>query len=368
MIATEPDIQTFADAGLLSHSAMQTLKTCWRKYYLQYRLGLRPAHAGDPLRIGSMFHAGLEMVKAGFPIEEAEQTIRNTYAGTTCPPWLSAEDFAVEMETAVALVKGWHRRWGADMILEYVAVEKDFHLPILNPATGAKTPTFEMAGKIDGIAKLPDGRLAIVEHKTAGESLDPESDYWKRLMLDNQISLYIIAARRLGYDVSCIVYDVTRKPAIRPKAITKADRALATSQGHYFGVKLTDTCPERETPAMFGARLLDDMAKRPEFYFARQEITRLADDLKEFEQELWSTQRTIRAAELDEREWGAAAWPRNTGACTSMYRCPFLDVCRGLKGDPTEEIPSGFRRAERLNEELEFKEEGKESHDNSTTN
>ena len=47
-----------------------------------------------------------------------------------------------------------------------------------------------------------------------------------------------------------------------------------------------------------------------------------------------------------------AAWPRNTGACTSPYRCTFLDICRGTQGDPSEQIPDGFKVAERLHGEL----------------
>lgn len=347
------ELPQFPDAGLLTHSSEAAYKTCPRKFALQYRLGIRPAFDSDALRLGSAFHIGLEQLKAGKHEDEAATAVVMAYAEHDCPPWLTPEDFDTERETAVALVRGYARRWASDMIVDYVAVELPFNLPIVNPDTGHETPTFRTAGKIDGIARLPDGRLALVEHKTTGESIEPGSDYWSKLLIDGQISRYVLAARQLGHDVQTTVYDVTRKPQIRPKAIAKADRAQATSQGYYHGVKLTGMCPERETPQLYGARLLTDLAERPDFYFARMEIARLESDLEEYRWEQWTMQKSIREAELNTRVRGLAAWPRNSGACTSPYRCTYLDVCRGTKGDPAELIPDGFKRVERLHGELE---------------
>ncbi len=344
----------FADANLLTNSSEQTFKTCPRKFYLAYRLGLRPAHNSDPLRTGHAFHFGLEQLKGGMGIDHAEQVVRDLYRESVCPPWLEADDFATEEETVIALLRGYHARYKDDAIIEYVAVELPFSLPIVNPATGRETPTFRSAGKIDGIVRLPDGRLALMEHKTTSEAIDLSSDYWKRLMLDAQISRYVLAARTMGHDVETTIYDVVRKPSIRPKAVSKADRTLATSNGNYFGLKLTETCPERETPAMFGARLLADTIERPDFYFARNEVPRLEADLEEFRAEQWQIQRTIRIAETEGRFY------RNTGACTSPYRCQYLDICRGMAGDPNESIPAGFRIVNRLHEELASSEERKD--------
>lgn len=346
------ELPQFSDATLLTHSCEQAFKTCPRKFFLQYRIGLRPLHDSDALRLGSAFHVGLEQLKLGKDEDEAAASVVMAYADHDCPPWLQPDEFDTERETAVALVRGYARRWGSDAIVKYIAVEQAFTVPIVNPSTGRETPVFRSAGKIDGIAELPDGRLAIIEHKTTGESIEAGSDYWQRLMMDGQISRYVLAARALGYDVQTTVYDVVRKPLIRPKAIAKADRALATSRGHYFNVPLHAECPERETPVLYGARLLADLIERPDFYFARNEIPRLDHDLEEYRREQWSIQRTIRQAELDSRAWGAAAWPRNTGACTTPYRCGFFDVCRGLRGDASDAIPDGFKRADRLHGEL----------------
>lgn len=352
MQATTIQLPQFPDANVLTHSAESTFKTCQRRFFLRYKLGLVPSHDSDALRIGSAFHLGLEHAKAGADEAAIEKAVRGAYADHECPPWLEADEFAVEEETAVAMCLAWHRRWKDDLIIDYVAMEQSFDLPIVNPATGRQAARVRNRGKIDGIARLPDGRLALVEHKTTGEAIDPGSDYWRRLQLDSQISRYFRAAQAIGFAVDTTVYDVTRKPQIRPKAITKADRAQATHHGHYYGVPLTGMCPEREAPRMYGARLLADMAERPDHYFARMEIPRLAADLDEFATEQWVMKNQIRECELEQERAGIAAWPRNTGACTSPYKCQYLDVCRGMRGDPTQELPNGFKIADRLHPEV----------------
>jgi len=156
------------------------------------------------------------------------------------PQWADATDWAVERETLKALLSGHFWRYGQDPAspdgqrrasdLAFEAVELSFDVPLVNPVTGALSRAFTLAGKIDGIVRLADGRLAVLEYKTAGEDIAPDADYWLRLRCDGQISLYVLAARALGYDVATVLYDVTRKRTIRLR--------------------------KDETPEQFGERLL----------------------------------------------------------------------------------------------------------------
>lgn len=337
-LATEPELAL----TVLTHSSEACFKTCARKYYLRYEKGYRTRHSSNPLRAGGAFHAGIEPFKRGKGLLASLDAVNCFYADTGCPPWLTPEEFEVERHTALAMVGAYCAHYTNDAIVEYVAVELPFEVPIINPRTGRPSVAARSAGKIDAIVKLPDGRLAVQEEKTVGHSIEPDADYWKRLLMDGQISRYFLAARDIGHPVETVVYYATRKPAISPKKIEKAYRALATSEGRYFGVKLTDTCPERETPEMFGARLKQDMLDRPAFYFARMEIPRIEADLTDYRYEQWTTQRAMRHAQLDARFVGAAAFPRNTGACLMYGRCEYLDCCRGLAGNPDETIPDGF--------------------------
>jgi hypothetical protein len=312
-------------------------------------LGWCPRHDAQPLRFGSAWHLGCELYESGLPIEEAVNAVRELYEATPVPPSMELVDWLVEQETCCAMVIGHYERWGADQTLETVAVEVPFNLPLLNPTTLRQSRTYRNAGKIDRIAKMPDGRLALVERKTAKDDLDPSGDYWRRLNLDSQISRYYLAARTMGYDVQTVIYDVQRKPAIRPKAISKADRALTTSRQNYFGLYLDGECPERETPAMYGARLVSDQRERPDFYFARREIPRLESDIDEFSREHWQVIHQIASCQNEMPTWGLSAWPRNTGSCIGFGRCPYLDICR--QGS-TETMPDGFVKVDVVHPEL----------------
>lgn len=259
----------------------------------------------------------------------------------------------MEKEKVVAMVKAYYYRYASDPILKYVASELAFDLPVLDPDREA-LPYTRNAGKIDGIAELPDGKLAIVEHKTTGDDIEDDAPYWDTLLMDYQLSRYFLAAQELGYDVQTIIYDVTRKPQIRPRQILKTERQRATFNKNYFGIKLDDMCPDHETPKMYGARLYDDMTKnRGSFYFQRREITRLVADIAAYRKEQFATARQIfAAAELSE-DLGIHAYPRNTKSCTMFGQCEYFQICRGLLGNPEEAVPAGFRISEHLHEELQ---------------
>jgi hypothetical protein len=401
---------------LLTNSAESAFWKCPRFYALSYRLGIRPIHTADPLRQGSACHLGWELLKNGSTPLQAEYELHQVYRETPCPPWLSTEEYATERETSIAMVRGWHWRWiGAgrhegDAVLKRIAVELPFNLPIINPLTGFASRTYRNAGKVDGIVEVGDGRMMVEEEKTVGESIEPDAPYWLTLQMDGQISRYFLAARKQGYPVQGIIYSATRKPAISPRKLTKAEQAQAQSTGYYCGRPMrnppvcqacnesmlyaaadaggpeywvcgkTDCgilpveegerfpCPERETPTMFGARLLADMMMRPDFYFCRMEVPRLQTDIEEFRAEMWVTALTIHGCELLESKYGLAAWPRRTRECNRMGTCCYLSVCKGLKADPTEEIPAGFERVECVHSELPANiEELANDNDNSTT-
>lgn len=347
----------------LTNSSESCFKTCPKKFWYRYRLGLVPSHDADALRLGSAFHLGAEILKGGGDINAAVEAIACGYAVKSCPPWLTQDEYMVEMETAIALVRGWNARYGSDGICKYVGVEQSFDIPIVNPETGRPTQLYTSGGKIDGIVELPDARLAIMEHKTTSDDISAGSDYWKKLLFDAQISRYYLAARSLGYDISTVIYDVIRKPGIRPLSIPLLDsdgvkivldaagNRVKTANGNKWRESadkeqgfVLQTRPE--TPVEYGARLLADLLARPDFYFARNEITRLEADLEEFKHDQWSVMKQIQESDKHGR------WYRNTSACSMFGRCTYFDVCAGTAGDPTENIPAGFMISDVLHPEL----------------
>lgn len=201
--------------------------------------------------------------------------------------------------TAHALFEGYARRY-ADFFcspdVRIVEVEHEFRNPIYNPDTEAEHPVFEGGGKMDGILEVK-GVLKLLEHKTTSEAIDPAANYWDRLKLDNQISKYIINGRLRGIDIQEILYDVIRKPTIKQ---TKKE----TEHDYFF-------------------RLQEDIAERPEFYYAQRSLARHDSELIEHMRDDWQLAEQI--------SWHRQhkVWPRNPSACTMYGSCEYFDLCTG---------------------------------------
>ena len=222
-----------------------------------------------------------------------------------------------------------------------------FDMAIINPATCRKSQVLRLAGKIDKIVRTSGGSLAIMEHKTTGDSIKPLSDYWTQVRLDHQITTYWVAAHDKGHPVTTVIYDAIHKPGMDLKRATPEEKRQFKKNGEpYASTRLVD-----ETPDEYRERLWADILSRPDFYFQRQHFPRTTTDVAQFRGDLWVQQKLMHQCVVN--NWH----PRNTGACTKPYRCEFLDVCNQ---DITEDaIPDGFVKIGFIHPELED--------DNSTT-
>mgnify|MGYP006921290952 CR=1 FL=1 len=365
---------------LLTNSAASCFKRCPREWKFRYRQGIRPASDTPPLRIGSAVHDALDMRRKGADREAVVQAIDARYAAQPTRDMDDAVELDIERVIVLALFDGYCKAWPDDLGISrrydygttdmaylhgltpvrLIESEKSFELPLRHPDTNRKHPHFKRAGKIDFIAELADGRTAIFETKTTGDSIDPSSDYWSVLAIDPQISGYLLAAQDMGIPAETIVYDVIHKPGMRPLSIPLTDengvKIVLDQNGERVKNKdgkwkqaadkdagyVLQTRPE--TPAEFDVRLRADIAERPEFYFARKEIPRLTNDLADYRAELWQVAAALRDAQTKGR------WFRNTGSCRSMRRCEYLTICaNGL--DPNNP-PPGFVVTENLHPEL----------------
>lgn len=348
-------------SNLLTHSRIQVAKTCLRKHALMFVHRIRREAEAKPLRMGKAFHLGLDARAKGCTADEA-------IAAAECEYWKAETpgqdntDIAIERSIVSCLLAGYFWRWARmDSEMEVLASELSFEIPIVNPDTGAKSRTYTLAGKIDKIVRLPGGRVAIMEHKTSSEDLSVDSDYWKRLRMDAQISIYFLAAERLGFSPETVLYDVVRKPTIRPKNIQMKDEqglvVIVDQDGNRVfkkdgtprlspdSAKGYSTISRIETPREYADRLFSDMGERPDYYFARRDIPRLAQDIEETRYELWQMAGLIRECERYNR------WPRNTRACIGFGKCEFFDFCTGTAD--VEVIPEGYTRVGNVHPELE---------------
>lgn len=306
---------------LLTYSRLSCFRACPRRHQLRYELGLVPEEESVALRIGTAFHAIKEAMDHGID------------------PDTIAADLDIYSRSMVAAMAQVHSEVWQQSHLEVVATEQAFDLPLLNPDTGKPTPLFRLAGVIDRIYRTPDGHLALQDYKTTTENISAGSDYWLRLSLDQQMAIYVYAARQLGYDVRTILYDVTVRPLHRPLMRTPEDKVRLKKDGTPYA----DTRFRDEMPEQFAARVAEAMRSDPDRYFARREIAKLDDDIDDTLAEIWHQQQVIREMQRTGR------WYRNPGACVAPYRCAYLPICdaRNLSA-----APPGYRITEDKHPEI----------------
>jgi hypothetical protein len=269
---------------LMTASRARSARACRRRHYLQYMLGYRPATDADALRFGTLLHFGLEAwwkaVQAGAPRAQ----------------WLAAAQLAlaernvdqVELAKLQVLLTAYHFRWADEAAFyEVLGVELQFEGPLVNPVTKAESRTWRLAGKLDVLVRdRRDGLVRVVEHKSSSEDVSPGSDYWRRLKMDGQVSVYFEGGRLLGHQVYAVLYDVvgklrhelTQVPVLDEhgnKVVLDAQgERVRTAQGKWRQTGDTvqgfvlQTRPE--TIEEFQQRVAGVVTEAPEKYFARR--------------------------------------------------------------------------------------------------
>lgn len=326
-------------------------------HHYSYELGLRKLYSAKALRMGSAFHDGVEAIGNGRTVNDACVVAYSNYDSP--PDLFDKNEWDIEAETVARMVSGYAWRWSS-MPLEYLAVELPFELPLINPATKSASKTFNLAGKIDAIVRLEDGRIAVKETKLFGDDIGGDSDLWRRMRMDQQVSLYILAARRLGYDAKTVLYDVARKPTIGATDVPVLDSLGAKIVLDKYGDRVkTERGVYRQTgdkekgyalqtrpmtPEEWGEKLTNDIIERPDFYYRREEIPRLESDLDEFASEVWDVSKTILDANRFSRHYRTV----NKNTCSF---CSYFDLCStGVK--LTTIAPAGFEFVSNIHPEL----------------
>lgn len=292
--------------------------------------------------------------------------------------YLDPTIIAVEKAKLLYALTGY-RWYYEDQPEEVVTREQRFELSLINPKSGRALPGVRLVGMIDKIINW-SGRPAIKEHKSTGSSVSPESDYWGHLNLDTQTKLYLYAARRLQRDgllagwgikesdplINTILYDVFHKPGISPKKLTQGESKQFVEDGLYCGQtfeieevigapvavlginingvraeveegKKPGTFAIRETPEMYGARLLADIGERPEFYFRCVELSRTDKEMESFEWELLNIYRTMQNMIKTDN------WYGNEHQCQATFTCDYMPFCYNNIELSVDEIPDGFK-------------------------
>ena len=162
------------------------------------------------------------------------------------------ESAALVRAKARGLLEGYDHRY-RDAGWVAMGVEQTFHQPIVNPNSGRRSRTFTHAGKWDGTVSF-QGQAWLLEHKTTCQDIsDLSAPYWRQLAIDSQVSGYMLAHWQGGERLAGTLYDVIRKPQIRPKNVAGQNRKEVFLSGCYFGRTVSDASldalPDSMTPA-----------------------------------------------------------------------------------------------------------------------
>lgn len=245
------------------------------------------------------------------------------------------DDFTTEENWVVAatckgLLEGYHARWAeSHKEIEVTEIEKTYLAPLINLKTNEESKVFQSAGVIDKSANH-HGKV-IFDHKTTSMDIsDPTGPYWRQLETDSQPSQYELLKLANSERIDRVIWDVIRKPGIKPKKIAKKDRAEITSLQTYHGVPVSEEAKvkyiteEREDAELYQIRVALETKDKPDRYFARRSVPRTQQQLAEYYQEVWDIGLDIELARENDRHY------RNPGSCMQFNSpCKFLGICSG---------------------------------------
>lgn len=174
-----------------SHSSISTFRRCKVRFKWQY-MDNYSAPPGLGQMKGSMGHAALSKWYTTFDENLAMQEASNVLSGFQSQFNMDLQEDWEFMDLVLHRYFQWSDE--NDNVDEILAVEKKFDIPL-----GDHTLT----GYIDAVMKDKSG-IWLMEHKF-NQRMD-----LKGLDLDPQMSIYLLAARKIGYDAVGIIYNGIR--------------------------------------------------------------------------------------------------------------------------------------------------------------
>lgn len=376
----------------LSASCIGCFKACPMRFYYQYVLGLVPAVEIDAFRMGTNYHyiqqinsmqpgspcmcvdsgkgahavANCVLCEASgvFPNDPMDAVVRHLNKQYAEPPMGKTVDEWETERTILLYSLVGYKWWYEDAGYTVEQLEHRFKMPLLSPVTGAPLRA-DIVGIIDRIFAA-EGNRFVHEYKSSSMNLDPDSDLWGKLTLDTQTRMYTYAAKRLDLGMCGVLYDVWRKPKTRPKKLTQGESKKFAVDGMYMGEvfnvdhciggcnadtykvnnRLAEVTPGakegtfaiRETPEMYGARLLQDITTNPAKHFCRKEIAHHQANIDAFQWDIFNIYKTICEMVNNGRWW------HNEAQCDATFKCQYIDFCYTNKVVGPDEVPDGFKK------------------------
>ncbi len=306
-----------ADTRLVTtYSMWSKFRNCRRACYWRYVKQIVPIQQKEAsLWFGSLIHECLEIWHNTRRLDSVLEHIDRTCLTRDSDPGVKRD-----WNVARAMMTAYAEQYPTEDFT-VVELEKEFTGEIINPATGAKSKSFVLSGKVDGIVQKADGTTWLLEHKTASSV---GGDYVSRLWTDFQVILYSHYVREaLGIPVSGIIYNILQKPKLIQSAgeteeeFESRHRALAAKN------KSGKSSAKRKLPESdeeYQSRLAEWFKEKDAFL--RVELLFDTDDFELLRAELWElTQQYLDARRRD-------AWYQNTSYCFQYNRaCGYYPIC-----------------------------------------
>ncbi len=273
---------------------------CPQKEHYHYVDRLRPRKVQWALRIGTAFHAGMEVLNGGGTEQEAVNAgLDSMEQIASFVPSEEREKFVIEKIRTEVMIRQAAQRFPG---YRTPYVEYEFSVPIRSPYTHRASRSYTLAGKADAIAEI-EGQLWLVEYKTTGSTIEQRRESFG---LERQITLYTYAlSQALGHRIQGVLMRIVQKPRTEPKR---------------KGGQIIEPWDEYEERLM---QWYDDNA---DTVIAEDLVTRSDKDLERFAIEIWSETKE----RLFEEHLGIVR--RNTNACGDFGGCPFRDICLNIDG------------------------------------
>jgi hypothetical protein len=324
-------------APMISTYSMWSLfRNCRKAVDWRYLQQLVPLGRDRNLHFGSIIHECLQAWHQRRDLAEVLALIDRL-----CPNRLQDENQRRDWHLAIAMMSAYATRYAVDN-LEVVALERNFEGAIVNPATGAASRSFVLAGKVDGIVRIGGGHF-ILEHKTAAQI---DGDYLEKLWTDFQITIYAhYIEQTMGIPITGILYNVLVKAKLQQgKGETEEEfqerraELLAKSKTG----KTTAKRKQPESDEDFQQRMAEKYADPSMFHREMLYLSRDRFDI--LRSELWE----LTQAFLDARRRGV--FYQNTAFCFNYQRpCAYFPLCRS-NGNPN--VIENFYQRVAPNEEL----------------
>ncbi len=189
-----------------TYSMWSLFRNCRKAVEWRYLDQLVPIQRDRNLHFGSLIHECLQTWHQRRDLGEVVALIDRL-----CPNRLQDENQHRDWHLATAMMSAYAARYAVEEF-EIVALEKTFEGPIINPATGAASRSFVLAGKVDGIVRI-GGDYFVLEHKTAAQI---DGDYLEKLWTDFQITIYAYYVEQaMGIPITGILYNVLVKAKLQ---------------------------------------------------------------------------------------------------------------------------------------------------------